>query len=80
MEVANHIETSVNIYHATRCHILEDCNFHSYRLDKSRDSVVGVATGLELDERGVGVRVPVGSEYFLLHSVHACSGVHFPQR
>jgi hypothetical protein len=27
----------------------------------SRDSVVGIATGYGLDDRGVGVRVPVGS-------------------
>jgi hypothetical protein len=28
---------------------------------RSRDSVVGTATGYGLDDRGVGVRVPVGS-------------------
>jgi hypothetical protein len=27
----------------------------------SRDSVVGIATGYGLDDRGVGVRIPVGS-------------------
>jgi hypothetical protein len=31
---------------------------------RSRDSVVGIATGYGLDERGVGVRVPVGSRIF----------------
>jgi hypothetical protein len=31
------------------------------RLSRSRDSSVGIATGYELDGRGVGVRVPVGS-------------------
>jgi hypothetical protein len=30
-------------------------------LKKSRDSSVGIATGYGLDDRGVGVRVPVGS-------------------
>jgi hypothetical protein len=30
----------------------------------SRDSTVGIATEYELDERGVGVRVPVGSRIF----------------
>jgi hypothetical protein len=30
----------------------------------SRDSVVGIATGYGVDERGVGVRVPVGSRIF----------------
>jgi hypothetical protein len=31
---------------------------------RSRDSVVGIATGYRLDDRGVGVRVPVGSRIF----------------
>jgi hypothetical protein len=30
----------------------------------SRDSVVGIATDYGLDDRGVGVRVPVGSRIF----------------
>jgi hypothetical protein len=32
--------------------------------NRSRDSVVGIATGSELDDRWVGVRVPVGSRIF----------------
>jgi hypothetical protein len=31
---------------------------------RSRDIVVGIATGYGLDDRGVGVRVPVGSRIF----------------
>jgi hypothetical protein len=31
---------------------------------KSRDSVVRIATGYGLDDRRVGVRVPVGSKIF----------------
>jgi hypothetical protein len=31
---------------------------------RSRDSVVGIATSYRLDDRGVGVRVPVGSRIF----------------
>jgi hypothetical protein len=31
---------------------------------ESRDSVVGIATSYGLDDRGVGVRVPVGSKIF----------------
>jgi hypothetical protein len=31
---------------------------------RSRDSVVGIATGYGLDDRGVEVRVPVGSIIF----------------
>jgi hypothetical protein len=30
----------------------------------SRDSVFGIATGYRLDDKGVGVRVPVGSRIF----------------
>jgi hypothetical protein len=30
----------------------------------NRDSSVGIATGYGLDDRGVGVRVPVGSRIF----------------
>jgi hypothetical protein len=32
-----------------------------YCIGWSRDSAVGVATGYGLDDRGVGVRVPVGT-------------------
>jgi hypothetical protein len=31
---------------------------------RSRDSVVGIATGYGLDDRGLGVRVPVWSRIF----------------
>jgi hypothetical protein len=30
----------------------------------SQDSIVGIVTGYRLDDRGVGVRVPVGSRIF----------------
>jgi hypothetical protein len=30
----------------------------------SRDSVVGIATGYGLDDRGVGLRVPIGPRIF----------------
>jgi hypothetical protein len=29
-----------------------------------RDGVFGIATGYELDDRGIGVRVPIGSRIF----------------
>jgi hypothetical protein len=35
---------------------------HFYQ--RSRDSVVGIATSYGLDDQGVGVRVPVGSRIF----------------
>jgi hypothetical protein len=44
--------------------------------DSSRGSVVGIATGYGLDDRGVGVRVPVRPEFSLLHVVQTGSGAH----
>jgi hypothetical protein len=38
-----------------------------FLLTGSRDSAVGIATGYGLDNRGVGVGVPVGSRISLLH-------------
>jgi hypothetical protein len=39
--------------------------FYTYCIDlRSRDSPVGIVTGYGLDDRGVGVRVPVGSRIF----------------
>jgi hypothetical protein len=44
---------------------------------ESRDSAVGIATCYGLDDRGVGVRVPVGAKIFsLLQVVQTGSGVH----
>jgi hypothetical protein len=42
----------------------------------SRDSSVGIATGYELEDGGVGVRVPVGQEFSLFHVVPTGSVVH----
>jgi hypothetical protein len=42
----------------------------------SRDSVVTITTGSELEERGVGVRVPIGSKIYLLHVAQTGCGVH----
>jgi hypothetical protein len=43
----------------------------------SRDSVVGIATGYELDDWGVEVRESrYGQEFSLLHIVQTGSGVH----
>jgi hypothetical protein len=43
---------------------------------ESRDSVVGIATGYGLDDRGVGVRVSVGQDFSPLHIVQTGSGAH----
>jgi hypothetical protein len=42
----------------------------------SRCSAAGIATGYGLDDRGVGVQVPVGKKFSLLHIVQTSSGVH----
>jgi hypothetical protein len=47
-----------------------------YIICVSRGSAVGIATAFKLDERGVGVRVLVGSEFSLLHIVQTGSGAH----
>jgi hypothetical protein len=43
------------------------------KLERSRDSSVGIATGYGLNDRGVGVRVPVGT---LRHVIQTDSGAH----
>jgi hypothetical protein len=42
----------------------------------SRNSLVGIATGYGLDDRGVRVRVPLSQEYCLLHVAQTGTGVH----
>jgi hypothetical protein len=51
MEAKCSSETSVDFQRTTLCYV-------------SRDSIVGIATGYGLDDRGDGVRVPVGSRIF----------------
>jgi hypothetical protein len=54
-----HFESSVfdsELYHLYYC-VVEDTN-------RSRNSAVGIETGYELDDRGVGVRVPVRARIF----------------
>jgi hypothetical protein len=45
-------------------------------LCNSHPPSVGIATGYELEDGGVGVRVPVEEEFSLLHDVETGSGVH----
>jgi hypothetical protein len=42
----------------------------------SRGSAVGIASAYGLGNREVGVRVPVGLEFSLLHNVQTGSGAH----
>jgi hypothetical protein len=53
-------------------------NFNSLCIlkSRSRDSVVGIATGYGLDDRGVGIRVPGGSRIFTSPIVQTGSVVH----
>jgi hypothetical protein len=41
-----------------------------------RDSVVGIATGYGLDDRGVGVRVPLGQDFSAIHVVQTDFKAH----
>jgi hypothetical protein len=41
-----------------------------------KDRSVGIATGYELNDQGVGVRVPVQSRVSLLHVAQTGSGTH----
>jgi hypothetical protein len=47
-----------------------------YSSTRSRESVVGIATGYGLDDRGVRVRVPVGSRILLFHVTRTASRVN----
>jgi hypothetical protein len=80
MEAVTSSNTSVNFQQTTRRQIPEivlfsalqhlqviyrACIFAAYCVSRrSRDSVVGIATGYRLDDRGVGVPVIVGSRIF----------------
>jgi hypothetical protein len=48
-------------------------NLRCINVIRSRDSSVGIVTGYGLDDRGVGVRVPVGTRIFSLHIVQTGS-------
>jgi hypothetical protein len=47
---------------------------HTFR--PSRDSVVGIATSYGLDDRGVGVRVPIDKKFSVLKIVQTGSEIH----
>jgi hypothetical protein len=54
-----------------------DVVFISYlRSLGSRDSSVAIATGYELEDRGIGIQVPVGQDFSDLHVVQTLSGAH----
>jgi hypothetical protein len=43
---------------------------------ENRDSAVGIATGYGLEDQGVGVRVLVGEDFSILHTVQTSSEAH----
>jgi hypothetical protein len=85
-----HYTTNIVVYQTTRRHILENRNadtdyrekLKSHTLISSqlplriRDSAVGIATGSGMDDRGVGVWVPVGARFSPLQVVQTGSGAH----
>jgi hypothetical protein len=50
--------------------------FYYYYCWWNGDSVVGIVTGYGLDDRGVGVRVPVGSIFLFSTSSRPALGAH----
>jgi hypothetical protein len=70
--IRNMISWKVIVHISTRVLVL------LYTLTVSRDSSVGIATGYELDHRGVGVRVPVGSRLFTTSSTPALGSTQPP--
>jgi hypothetical protein len=61
-KTVEHVKTSSVFWDILPCSPLTCNGQHGVIL--SRDSVVGIATSYGLDDRGVGVRVPVGSRIF----------------
>jgi hypothetical protein len=50
--------------------------YYLLEYDWSRDSVVGIATGYGLDDRGSEFEYRSGQEFSVLHVVQTVSGVH----
>jgi hypothetical protein len=53
-------------------------NSLEFKVKLSRDSAVSIATGYGLDDRGVGVRVPVRSRIFSMSSRSALESTQLP--
>jgi hypothetical protein len=55
-------KVKVIIYqYGTKLHLLDKFRVHLHWI---RDSVVGIMTSYEVDHRGIGIRVPIGSRIF----------------
>jgi hypothetical protein len=55
------VHVSIEVFHS--CRPVRDFNLIPF-FNRSRDSIVDIATGYGLDDQGVGVRVPIGSRIF----------------
>jgi hypothetical protein len=57
-------KTQMWTHKTQEAYVTPEFRFEWVYITESRDSAVGIATGYGLDDRGVGVRVPVGSRIF----------------
>jgi hypothetical protein len=67
---------NINIINNNNNNINNNNNNNNNNNHVSQVSAVGIATGYGLDDRGVGVRFPVGLEFSLLHIVQTGCGAH----
>jgi hypothetical protein len=69
-------------FHATVSHFFNtkfnNILLYNIYLGMSRDSTVSITTGYGLDDRGVGVRVPIGSRIFFTSSRPALGPIQPP--
>jgi hypothetical protein len=75
LEASNEIrywwELAITVHIKVFIKLVKNCLHFTWR---SRDSTVGIAIGYGLDDRGIEVRVPVGSRISLLHVVRPALG------
>jgi hypothetical protein len=51
-------------------------SFPAFSFSHLHRSAIAIATDYWLEDQGVGVQVPVGQEFLLLHVIQIGSGVH----
>jgi hypothetical protein len=72
----NLLNTNLKLHHLSQLPLYHELIKSGTVISTSRDSVVGMAIDYGLDDRLVGVRIPVRSKMFFLHVVHTGSGAH----
>jgi hypothetical protein len=55
---------TLSVANTAYCRVIDELLICTYLERRSQDRAVGIAPGYGLDDRGVGVRVPVGSRIF----------------